>query len=96
MGWASRFLITDCSQHVDPAINSISYLSLLIATRIANGLPQPELLAKVSIFLVSFDARQIRYAGKAFSLVLDWLTSGDMFPVSDCCTATALPVANQD
>ncbi|EAQ92380.1 hypothetical protein CHGG_00615 [Chaetomium globosum CBS 148.51] len=67
--------------HVDPAINSISYLSLLIATRIANGLPQPELLAKVSIFLVSFDARQIRYAGKAFSLVLDWLTSGDMFPI---------------
>jgi COP9 signalosome complex subunit 3 len=53
-------------------------------------------LAKVSIFLVSFDARQIRYAGKPFASVLDWLTSGDLFPVSDSYTAAALPVANQD
>ncbi|KAH6845046.1 hypothetical protein B0I37DRAFT_328060 [Chaetomium sp. MPI-CAGE-AT-0009] len=68
--------------HVDPAINSISHLSLLIAARAANSLPQPELLAKISIFLVSFDARQIRYAGKAFASVLDWLTSGNLFPAS--------------
>jgi COP9 signalosome complex subunit 3 len=88
--------IANCSQHVDPAINSISHLSLLIAARAANSLPQPELLAKVSIFLVSFDARQIRYAGKPFASVLDWLTSGDLFPVSDSYTAAALPVANQD
>ncbi|KAK4121083.1 hypothetical protein N657DRAFT_624161 [Parathielavia appendiculata] len=68
--------------HVDPALNSISHLSLLIAARSANSLPQAELLAKISIFLSTFDARQIRYAGKAFSVLLDWLVGGTLFPAS--------------
>ncbi|KAK4104243.1 hypothetical protein N658DRAFT_466296 [Parathielavia hyrcaniae] len=68
--------------HVDPALNSISHLSLLSAARSANSLPQAELLAKVSIFLSTFDARQIRYAGKPFSVLLDWLVGWTLFPAS--------------
>ncbi|KAK4153912.1 hypothetical protein C8A00DRAFT_14919 [Chaetomidium leptoderma] len=68
--------------HVHPGVNSISHLRLLIAARAANSIPQADMLAKVSIFLSTFDARQIRYAGKAFSVVLDWLVSGSLFPAS--------------
>lgn len=45
-------------------------------------MPQDDLLAKVTVFLCTFDSRQIRYAGKAFSTVLGWLTGGALFPVS--------------
>jgi COP9 signalosome complex subunit 3 len=67
---------------VNPAVNSISYLGLLTAARTGSSLPSAELLAKVSTFLCTFDARQIRYRGKAFSIVLDWLVDGSLFPVS--------------
>jgi COP9 signalosome complex subunit 3 len=78
----SSHAIADALKHVDPAVNSISHLSLLIAARLANSLPQADLLAKISIFLTTLDARQIRYAGKNFSVVLDWLVGGTLFPVS--------------
>jgi COP9 signalosome complex subunit 3 len=58
------------SQHVHPAVNSNSYLTLLIAARAADRLPQADLLTKVATFLSTFDARQIRYRGKAFSALL--------------------------
>jgi COP9 signalosome complex subunit 3 len=85
-----NYAIADALQHVDPAVNSISHLSLLIAARSANSLPQADLLAKISVFLATFDARQIRYAGKSFSVVLDWLVSGTLFPVG----STRLPVTS--
>ncbi|KAL2017005.1 hypothetical protein VTK56DRAFT_2686 [Thermocarpiscus australiensis] len=68
--------------HVHPALHSISYLSLLIAVRNANTLPQGDFLTKVSIFLSTFDSRQIRYAGKAFSAILGWLSGESLFPAS--------------
>ena len=67
-------------QHVHPTDHSISHLSLLIAAR--NDLPQADLLTKLTIFLSTFDSRQIRYTGKAFSTVLGWLSNGALFPVS--------------
>jgi COP9 signalosome complex subunit 3 len=60
---------------------------LLVSVGTTSSLPQADLLAKTSIFLASFDARQIRYAGKNFSTVLDWLVRGGLFPVS----VTVLP-----
>ncbi|KAK3899877.1 hypothetical protein C8A05DRAFT_46174 [Staphylotrichum tortipilum] len=69
-------------EHVDPAANSLSHLALLVALGNTNSLPQADLLAKISVFLVTFDARQIRYAGKSFSTILDWLVGGDLFPAS--------------
>jgi COP9 signalosome complex subunit 3 len=74
--------ITDALQHVDPAVNSISHLTLLIIAQAANSLPRADLLSKVSVFLSTFDARQIRYAGRGFATVLDWLVGGSLFPVS--------------
>ncbi|KAL2167863.1 hypothetical protein VTG60DRAFT_692 [Thermothelomyces hinnuleus] len=68
--------------HVDPAVYSISHAHLLTAVRAANSLPQPDLLAKVAVFLNTFDARQMRYAGKTLAGILDWLVSGDLFPAS--------------
>ncbi|KAL2132458.1 hypothetical protein VTI74DRAFT_3764 [Chaetomium olivicolor] len=66
--------------HINPAVNSISYLSLLVAVQGANNLPLPDFLAKTAVFLTTFDSRQIRCAGKNFSTVLEWLTSGHLFP----------------
>ncbi|KAJ4306153.1 hypothetical protein N0V88_000949 [Collariella sp. IMI 366227] len=60
--------------HVNPSVNSISYLGLLIAAHNANTVPLPDLLTKITTFLTTFDSRQIRCAGKLFSIVLDWLT----------------------
>jgi COP9 signalosome complex subunit 3 len=69
---------------------------LLLAVRAANSLPQPDLLAKVVVFLATFDARQIRYAGKPFSTVLDWLVGGHLFPVSGSHLAVGSTVADQN
>ncbi|KXX81805.1 COP9 signalosome complex subunit 3 [Madurella mycetomatis] len=69
-------------EHIRPDIYSISYLSLLVTVKNAESLPQSDLLAKITIFLSTFDSCQIRYAGKLFSVVLDWLSSGTLFPAS--------------
>ncbi|KAL2255448.1 hypothetical protein VTK26DRAFT_3374 [Humicola hyalothermophila] len=66
--------------HIHPVDHSISYLSLLIAAR--ESLPQTDVLTKTTMFLSTFDSRQLRYAGKALSTVLGWLTSGELFPAS--------------
>jgi COP9 signalosome complex subunit 3 len=54
---------------------------LLNTARAANSLPQADLLAKFSVFLCTFDARQIRYRSSALSVVLESLASGSLFPV---------------
>lgn len=64
-----------------PDVYSISHLGLLLAAKNTESLPQADLLAKITIFLSTFDGRQMRYAGKAFSTVLEWLSSGTLFPV---------------
>ncbi|OIW31585.1 hypothetical protein CONLIGDRAFT_592316, partial [Coniochaeta ligniaria NRRL 30616] len=72
-------------QHVDPAFNSISYAYLLNAIYYndAQNAHLPDDLAECTAkFLLTFDARQIRYAGAPFSSILDVLKAGQTFPPS--------------
>ncbi|KAL1836275.1 hypothetical protein VTJ49DRAFT_5374 [Mycothermus thermophilus] len=69
-------------KHVDPAVNSMSHLALLNTAINTGSAPLPDLLAKVSVFLCSFDPQQIRYSGKALSSLLEWALSGSSLPAS--------------
>ncbi|KAK0638748.1 hypothetical protein B0T16DRAFT_431846 [Cercophora newfieldiana] len=71
-------------EHVDPAVNSISYLALLGILLQRDRVPQTNvtLLICITKFLLTFDARQIRYAGTAFSSLLGLIAGGNLFPAS--------------
>lgn len=72
-------------QHVDPAINSISYLALLMTLLQRDRAPQTNitLLTCITKFLMTFDARQIRYIGDSLSGLLAVVVEGNLFTVSD-------------
>ncbi|RYC61375.1 hypothetical protein CHU98_g4830 [Xylaria longipes] len=56
---------------VDPAVNSLSYLTILhalIFPSLASTVPQDLILEKLVTFMIKFDGRQCRYAG---ALLLD-------------------------
>jgi COP9 signalosome complex subunit 3 len=73
------------SKHVNPALNSISYAYLLntIYSSDTQNSDLPDDLAECTAkFLLTFDARQIRYAGTPFSSILDAVQTGQVFPAS--------------
>jgi len=71
-------------QRVNPSVHSISYLYLLSSalSRYDKAHPNESGLALISTFLLTFDARQIRYAGSAFSNLLTKVMDADILPVS--------------
>ncbi len=79
---ALQLLTCGLPQHIPPAVYSISHLGLLVTIGTATAPPPADLPARVSLFLATFDARQIRYAGKNFSIILESLVRGNLFPVS--------------
>ncbi|KAL1860485.1 hypothetical protein VTK73DRAFT_7298 [Phialemonium thermophilum] len=71
--------------HVDPALNSISYLVLLRSLLEAH--PEAadvsdDLRQAIVVFLLRFDPIQIRYAGSEFSSLLTVVESGTLLPAS--------------
>ncbi|KAK0614178.1 hypothetical protein B0T14DRAFT_438502 [Immersiella caudata] len=71
-------------EHIDPAVNSISYLAVLGGILQRERAPQTNitLLTSITRFLMTFDARQIRYAGTAFSNLLGFVGEGSLLPAS--------------
>ncbi|KAK0720580.1 hypothetical protein B0H67DRAFT_484140 [Lasiosphaeris hirsuta] len=71
-------------EHVNPAINSISYLALLQTLLSRDKAPQTNqpLLSAITTFLMTFDPRQIRYVGTTLSNLLTTVGEGEIFPAS--------------
>ncbi|KAK0745284.1 hypothetical protein B0T21DRAFT_281836 [Apiosordaria backusii] len=69
-------------ERLDPATHSLSYLYVLQALKSVNSYPLDDLLIKLTTFFTSFDARQIRYAPKAFTKLLAQPRLQDLFPAS--------------
>ncbi|KAK5658563.1 hypothetical protein OQA88_1956 [Cercophora sp. LCS_1] len=71
-------------EHVDPAVNSMSYLALLQVILAHEKSPQTNapLLSSITRFLLAFDDRQIRYVGGAMSTLLTAVGEQDIFPAS--------------
>ncbi|KAM7199252.1 COP9 signalosome complex subunit 3 [Naviculisporaceae sp. PSN 640] len=67
---------------VNPATHSISYLALLSVLIKRENASQKWLLESVTRFLLTFDARQVRYAGIALSNILGVIEEGWLFPNS--------------
>ena len=70
-------------QFLDPAVNSLSYLALLELLTTANSPKDtdPAVVDKIVVFLLTFDARQIRHAGSIFSNLFGLIGSGQAAPV---------------
>ncbi|KAK4679096.1 hypothetical protein QC764_201120 [Podospora pseudoanserina] len=78
--WASE--APQLIERLDPATHSLSYLYVLQTLKSSNGYPLDDLLLKLTTFLTSFDAGQIRYAGHAFTKLLTQPRLQDLFPAS--------------
>ncbi|KAI0134185.1 hypothetical protein BJ170DRAFT_189069 [Xylariales sp. AK1849] len=73
----------DLLQLLDPAVNSLSYLAVIHSLFFPNiSADRDLLLEKLVIFLLSFDARQIRYAGVHLLEMLNLVASGQLLPPS--------------
>lgn len=81
---ADRRILLYLQQVLDPAVHSLSYLALLETLLPSEGQPQdvePVLADKIVSFLVSFDARQVRYIGAPFTSLFTAVASGQIIPV---------------
>ncbi|KAK3325652.1 hypothetical protein B0H66DRAFT_529678 [Apodospora peruviana] len=67
---------------IHPADHSISYLALLQSLLTRDTPIQGGLLPQITTFLMTFDPRQIRYVGLAFSSLLKTVSGGELFPAS--------------
>lgn len=68
---------------LDPSINSLSYLAVLHSLFVPNLTDDKDFLSeKLVVFLLSFDARQIRYAGAHLLQLLSLVAKGQLLPVS--------------
>ncbi|KAH7026158.1 uncharacterized protein B0I36DRAFT_247989 [Microdochium trichocladiopsis] len=84
---------------LDPSIHSLSYLAVLHALVLPNlvtSAPPEFLLEKLVTFLLSFDARQIRYAGSHLQDILSALGTGQLLPPSVAVDALATAILRLD
>jgi COP9 signalosome complex subunit 3 len=63
-------------QRINPALNTVSYVYVMLAHITAaqkggKGLGWEKLWSKIENFLEAFDGRQIRYLGKEFTHIID-------------------------
>lgn len=68
------------AQTLDPALNSIAFLTLLDLVQSAPDATDL-LLDQTLDFLLHFDACQVRYVGASFLELLDRVGTGVLFPV---------------
>ncbi|POS74600.1 hypothetical protein DHEL01_v207007 [Diaporthe helianthi] len=67
-------------QLLDPAVNSISYLAVFNTLSESASFPANVRLRALVQFLLTFDARQIRYVGSHLTTWLDKVASGTLLP----------------
>ncbi|KAH8670991.1 COP9 signalosome complex subunit 3 [Xylariales sp. PMI_506] len=87
----------DLLQALDPEVHSLSYLAIL-HTLCIPGLAGPRelLLEKLVVFLLSFDARQLRYAGTHLLELLNLVGGGQLLPPSVAVEAIATAILRLD
>ncbi|KAK4228739.1 hypothetical protein QBC38DRAFT_442480 [Podospora fimiseda] len=66
--------------HINPAAHSLSYLVALNTVKTSPNYPLDELIDKLTVFVNSFDVRQIRYGGKYFTRLIQHPRLVDMMP----------------
>ncbi|KAI1748052.1 cop9 subunit [Xylaria castorea] len=84
---------------VDPAVNSLSYLTILhalIFPSLASSVPQDFILEKLVTFMVKFDGRQCRYAGVLLLDVMEAVGSGRVLPPSVAVETLAAAILKLD
>ncbi|KAI1126764.1 hypothetical protein F5Y10DRAFT_206396 [Nemania abortiva] len=84
---------------IDPAVNSLSYLTVLNALMfpsLASNVPLEFILEKLVIFMMSFDGRQCRYAGDLLKDVMDAVGSGRILPPSVAVETLATAILRLD
>ncbi|KAI1293966.1 cop9 subunit [Xylaria venustula] len=95
----SKDVVLQCTELfnvVDPAVHSLSYLTILYALlfpSMAAKVPQPLILEKLVTFLMVFDGRQCRYGGPFLSEILDAVGNGRLLPPSvavECLSSAIL------
>ncbi|CAJ2502862.1 Uu.00g102560.m01.CDS01 [Anthostomella pinea] len=84
---------------LDPSVNSLSYLAVLytlVIPGLASSASREFLLEKVTVFLMTFDGRQCRYAGSNLLEIMGAVGSGQLLPPSVAVGALASAVLNID
>ncbi|KAI0102789.1 hypothetical protein GGR51DRAFT_526224 [Nemania sp. FL0031] len=84
---------------VDPAANSLSYLTLLhalIFPSLASNIPHDAILERLVTFMITFDGRQCRYAGSLLQDVMDAVGSGRILPPSVAVETLASAILKLD
>ncbi|KAI0550046.1 cop9 subunit [Xylaria curta] len=84
---------------VDPAVNSLSYLTILHALIFpspATTVPQDFILEKLVTFLMKFDGQQCRYAGVLLLDVMEAVGSGRLLPPSVAVETLATAILKLD
>jgi len=86
-------------QNLDPSIHSLSYLAVihsLVLPNLVTSAPPELLLEKLVTFLITFDARQIRYAGSHIQDIFTALSSGQLLPPSVAVDSLATAILRID
>ncbi|KAI1851004.1 hypothetical protein JX266_003669 [Neoarthrinium moseri] len=82
---------------LDPSVNSLSYLAVIHSLCIP-GLagPREQLLERLVVFLLSFDARQLRYAGAHLLDILNVVGQGQLLPPAVAVNVLAAAILRID
>ncbi|KAJ1326628.1 COP9 signalosome complex subunit 3 [Microdochium nivale] len=86
-------------KELDPSIHSLSYLAVihtLVIPNLATSASPENILEKLVTFLLSYDARQIRYAGSHLLDVFTAVGSGHLLPPSVAVGALATAILRLD
>ncbi|KAI2473267.1 hypothetical protein F4781DRAFT_381204 [Annulohypoxylon bovei var. microspora] len=89
----------DLLELLDPAVNSLSYLAVLhalVSPGVVSSAPRDLVLEKLVLFLVTFDARQCRYARSHLQDVFLVAGSGQHLPPSAAVEALATAILRLD
>ncbi|KAI1208688.1 uncharacterized protein F4807DRAFT_452292 [Annulohypoxylon truncatum] len=89
----------DLLELLDPAINSLSYLAVLhtlVIPGVAASAPRDLILEKLVLFLVTFDARQCRYARSHLHDIFFAAGNGQYLPPSAAVEALATAILRLD
>ncbi|KAI0445334.1 hypothetical protein F4803DRAFT_508320 [Xylaria telfairii] len=84
---------------IDPAIQSLSYLTVLhalIFPSLASNIPQDLILEKLVTFLLKFDGRQCRYAGALLLDIMEAVGNGRLLPPSVAVETLATAILKLD
>ncbi|KAI1179225.1 hypothetical protein F4777DRAFT_534849 [Nemania sp. FL0916] len=90
---------TELFNVIDPAVNSLSYLTLLHALLLPSPVtevPQDFVLEKLVTFMMTFDGQQCRYAGTLLLDIMDAVGNGRVLPPSVAVETLASAILRLD